>query len=100
MLFIDDTRFKASARLQASRTEGVFAGTGARQGRLDYVGVAEPVKEGEVVVTSGLDGIFPPGLSIGYVLKTPKTGKKLFQDISVMPFADTKKLEEVIIIRQ
>lgn len=99
VLLIDDVRFKAGARLQAGRAEGIFSGRNSRTCGIDYVNSRETVKEGEVVVTSGLDGIFPPGLNIGYVSKVMRTGRKLFLDIDVIPFVDTRKIEEVVILQ-
>lgn len=99
VLLIDDIRFKAAVRLQASRVEAIFSGTGLRGGKIDYIDIAETVKKDEVVVTSGLDGIFAAGLSIGYVSDVLKTEGKPFQDIDVTPFVDTRKVEEVVILR-
>ncbi|MDP2168350.1 MAG: rod shape-determining protein MreC [Thermodesulfovibrionales bacterium] len=99
VLLIDDKRFRAAARLQAGRTEGVYAGTGSSHSALEYVESKQPVTEGEVVVTSGLDNMFPQGINIGYVSKASKTDKRLFQEIDIIPFVDTKSLEEVIVLR-
>jgi len=96
-LLIDDARFRAGARLQASRVEGIFSGRGAGPGRLDFVRGGVPVKVGEIVVTSGLDGLFPAGLSIGYVSKV-SWKDRLFQEIAVSPFVDTRRLEEVAVL--
>lgn len=99
VLIISDKRFKVAVRLQASRTEGIFSGSGSRGGTIEYVSTANPIKEGEVVVTSGLDSLFPTGLSIGYVSGVSKTDRKLFQDIEAIPFVDSMRVEEVIILR-
>lgn len=54
--------------------------------------------EEEVIVSSGLGGIFPKGLRIGTVAKVIKQDYGLFQDIEVTPSVDFSKLEEVLII--
>ncbi len=97
VILIDDARFRAGARLQASRVEGIFSGRGSVPGRLDFVRGGAPVKVGEIVITSGLDGLFPPGLSIGYVSKV-SSKDRLFQEIAVSPFVDTRRLEEVAVL--
>jgi rod shape-determining protein MreC len=52
----------------------------------------------EVVVSSGLGGIFPKGLRVGTVAKVIKQDYGLFQDIEITPSVDFSKLEEVLII--
>lgn len=57
-------------------------------------------REEEVVISSGLGGIFPKGLIIGTVSKVLKQNYGLFQQIEVAPSVDFSKLEEVLIIRR
>lgn len=52
----------------------------------------------EIVVSSGLGGIFPKGLRVGTVAKVLKQDYGLFQDIEITPSVDFSKLEEVLII--
>jgi rod shape-determining protein MreC len=52
----------------------------------------------EVVLSSGLGGIFPKGLRIGTVSKVVKQDYGLFQEVEVAPSVDFSKLEEVLII--
>lgn len=56
------------------------------------------VKEVEIVLSSGLGGIFPKGLRIGTVSKVVKQDYGLFQEVEVAPSVDFSKLEEVLII--
>jgi cell shape-determining protein MreC len=55
-------------------------------------------REEEIVVSSGLGGIFPKGLRVGTVAKVIKNDYGLFQDIEITPSVDFSKLEEVLII--
>lgn len=57
-------------------------------------------REEEIVISSGLGGIFPKGLTIGTVSKVVKQNYGLFQQIEVSPSVDFSKLEEVLIIRR
>lgn len=99
VLLVDDSRFRASARLEDSRAEGIYSGSGTSLSTLEYIEYKDEIVEGEVVVTSGLDRLFPPGINIGYVSRVFKTDTKLFQDVDVTPFVETGKLEEVIVLR-
>ena len=65
---------------------------------MKYVPAEEEVKKGAIVITSGLDSLFPPGIPIGYVSDVNKKNVGIFQDIEVLPFVDNIKLEIVAII--
>ena len=62
-----------------------------------YVGNTEPVKVGDIVVSSGLDGIYPKGLPIGKVVDSRK-GKGVFRSIKVEPWIDLIRVEEVSVL--
>lgn len=98
LLLINDINFSAAARLQESRTEGVLSGTGSRRCMLKYIPHEDEVKEGEVLITSGLDTLFPQGIPLGYVSKVNKKEAGFFQDIEVIPFVEDTHLEIVVII--
>ena len=100
LLLTVDINFSAAARLQESRTEGVISGTGFRKCRLRYVPHEEKVKKGDVVITSGLDALFPQGIPIGYVSDVDNKVSGFFQNIEVQPFVDTSKIEAVMIIQR
>lgn len=100
LLSLTDINFSAAVRLQGSRREGVLSGTGARKCSLKYIPYEDEIKPGDVVVTSGLDMLFPPGIQVGYVSKVDSTGRGgSFQYVEVVPFQDDTRLEEVIIVR-
>ena len=52
----------------------------------------------ELLVTSGTDGVFPPGLPVGRVQGLRKGGQGLYQRAEVVPAADVTKVEEVLIL--
>lgn len=98
VLLLRDPNFSVAVRLQASRHEGVIAGTGHKYSALKYIPPEETIEKGEVAITSGLDGIFPPGLPVGVVTNVRKEGIEFFQDIKIMPFQTDAKIEEVVIL--
>jgi rod shape-determining protein MreC len=92
-------------RIERSRITGVVTGKAgygdAAGGDLDlmYVPALADVVVGDVVVTSGLDGIYPKGLVVGRVRSVaPASG--LFKDIAVAPSASFDQIEEVLIVRR
>jgi rod shape-determining protein MreC len=98
VLLLRDPNFSVAVRLQNSRHEGVISGTGHGYCILKYIPPEESVERGEVAVTSGLDGIFPPGLRVGVVNSVRKEGIEFFQDIKVLPFQSDTKIEEAVIL--
>ncbi|PIE34818.1 hypothetical protein CSA56_06690 [candidate division KSB3 bacterium] len=62
--------------------------------------ILKHVQEQEMVISSGLGGIFPKGLIIGHVSKVIKQDYGLFQEIEVAPAVNFSKLEEVLIIQR
>lgn len=100
VLLLTDISFSVSVRLQESRKEGILSGTGTRKCLLKYIPYEEEVKTGDILITSGLDALFPPGIPVGYVAKVDKKGKAGdLQYIEITPFQDDSKIEEVTIIK-
>jgi rod shape-determining protein MreC len=100
LLLLTDINFSAAARLQNSRIEGIVSGTGFKKCKLNYIPYEEKVDIGEIVITSGLDLLFPPGIPIGYVSRVNAKGEGMFQDIEVTPFEDNARTEELLIIQR
>jgi rod shape-determining protein MreC len=97
LLFIDESS-NVDAILQRTRTQGIIRGDGARGCELKYILKNQDVQEGEVVVSSGIGGVFPKGLLIGVISRADRQDAGLFFKISVTPFVDFSKLEEVLIL--
>ena len=56
------------------------------------------MKIGDVVVTSGLAGVFPKGLVLGTVYSVEKKETGLFQEIQISPAVDVTRLEDVLVV--
>jgi rod shape-determining protein MreC len=95
----------AGVLVERSRVSGVVSGqvsspvAGAEDLVLKYVPERSDVVVGDVVVTSGIDRIYPKGLVVGRVRFVGK-GSGLFRDIRVEPSARFDRLEEVLVVRQ
>jgi rod shape-determining protein MreC len=100
VLLIDDARFSAAVRLQGSRARAVLSGAGLNRCTRQYVEADTGVAPGETAVTSGLDGLFPPGIPAATVISVSTPEGALFHRIEALPLADTGKVEEVIIIKR
>ncbi|WP_318258735.1 rod shape-determining protein MreC [Geobacter anodireducens] len=56
------------------------------------------MKVGDVVVSSGMGGIFPKGLVIGEVTMVKKGEYGIFQNINIRPAVNIARLEEVLVL--
>jgi rod shape-determining protein MreC len=92
-----DRNAAAGALIERSRAQGVVVGTGDERLRMEYVSEVADVAVGDVVVSSGIDGIYPKGFIIGRVDAVEKTGAS-FKRITVRPAVDFLSLEEVLVI--
>lgn len=97
VLLVNDVRFSAAVRLEETRKEAILSGTGASACELLFFPHEEQIKKGDVLISSGLDGIFPEGLKVGTVHSVSKE-EGLFQSVQVDPSVDTSRMEEVLII--
>jgi rod shape-determining protein MreC len=92
-----DRNAAAGALIERSRAQGVVVGSGDDRLHMDYVSEVADVVAGDIVVTSGIDGIFPKGFVIGRVESVEKSGGA-YKRITVMPAADFRSLEEVLVV--
>ena len=93
----------AGVLIERTRVSGVISGqvmqseAGTEDLILKYVPERAEIAVGDVVVTSGVDGIYPKGLVVGRVSYVGK-GSALFQEIRVQPSARFDRLEEVLVV--
>jgi rod shape-determining protein MreC len=92
-----DRNAAAGALIERSRAQGVAIGGGDGRLLLEYVSEVSDVVVGDVVVTSGIDGIFPKGFVIGRMESVEKSGGA-FKRIVVQPAADSSAIEEVLVV--
>ena len=97
-LLLIDPNFAIDSYIQRNRVYGIVSGYKNGMCRMQYVQQNQDVKEGDVVVTSGMAGYFPKGLPIGTITKIKINKAQLFQEIYVKPYVDFSKLEEVLVI--
>lgn len=98
VLLLTDPSFSVSVRIQPSRIEGIVSGKGNGQCILKYVLKEEKIEQGQLLVTSGLDGLFPEGIPVGY-LDNIEGVDELFVTFNVKPVIKLNRIEEVMIIK-
>lgn len=95
---ITDENSSVSAMIQSSRAQGMLNGSATGQITLDLISTSQNVQVGDLVVTSGLGGVFPKGLPLGRVSNVDNTPGSLYLEVTVDAFASTENYEEVIVI--
>ncbi len=92
-----DRNAAAGGIIERSRAQGILIGEGDSRLRMDFVADAADVTAGDIIVTSGIDGIYPKGFVIGRVVAVEKNGGA-YRRISVTPAVDFSGLEDVLVV--
>ncbi len=95
---ITDPTSAVNVRLERADREAVLTGTLAGDLTLDLVPQDITLELGDVVLTSGLGGSYPPDLIIGQVVTVRKRDSDLFQQAFIQPVVDFAQLKIVLVI--
>jgi rod shape-determining protein MreC len=98
VITILDELFGVDAIVQRSRAHGVLEGSTDNYCLLKNTLRTDDINEGDSIVTSGLDQIFPKGILLGTVIEVKKKSYGTTQIIKVKPSVNFKQLEEVLVI--
>jgi rod shape-determining protein MreC len=98
VLLINDPNLKVAALVQDSRDEGMVSGSLGGTCRMYFLSLDSEVKINDVVVTSGLGGVFPKGLLIGRVVDVDLDSTGLMKNCSIKPATNLSRIEEVLVI--
>lgn len=92
-----NTDFRASAKIQRSRVDGIVAWDG-KSLIFKNIPKMRDIKIGDVLTTSEYSNMFPPDIRIGIVSDVSEQPSSMFKSIYVTPGVDFVKLEEVFVI--
>jgi len=95
---ITDSASVVNVRLQNAATNAILSGSLTSELTLDMISQDVNVQVGDVVLTSGLGGGYPPNLLIGQVTSVRKLDYELFQQATVQPLVDFDHLQYVLVI--
>lgn len=87
--------------VQRTGARGVLRGVDGRNRyvcRIDYLLRKEEVKKGDLVVTSGVAGVFPKDLPVGRIARVTRRTHGLYQEVDVAPAVDFSDLREMLVI--
>lgn len=77
---------------------GAAKGTGNLSLYLDLVNPDAKIQEGDLLLTSGLEGFFPHNLLVGKIVTVTKNDVKPFQTAIVLPFFNVQNVENVFVV--
>lgn len=103
VLFLVDPACRISARLSRLQAFGIVRGQslswrGQASCRMDYISNADKIMPGDEVVTSGLGGVYPPGLVIGRVEEVRQDNSGLYQSADIVPTSNFRVLDLVFVV--
>ena len=98
ILLINDPNLGVSAIVQRSRQEGLVSGTLGTHLIMRYLPEESDIRIQDVIITSGLNQIYPKGLLIGTVIGIGKEFSGLSRYAIIKPCVDLSNIEEVLII--
>jgi len=97
---ITDPSSAVNAEAQESAAKGIVNGEYGLGLKMSMISQAEVLSEGDTVISSGLGGKIPRGLTIGKISQVGQSPDKLFQVASVVPTVDATDLRTVFIIKK
>ncbi len=98
-LLLTDPGSRIAVLSQKTRTAGILTGRGGRNSlEMRYVEHDAAIEKGEVLVTSGLDGVYPKGLAVARVTEVSMYGYSSFKTVHATPLVDIAHLEEVLLL--
>lgn len=99
VMLITDRYAVADGIVQRTRAHGIVEGKSHGLCVLQYVERTEDVKPGDIVVTGGLDNIFPKGFPLAIVEKVERKTFSVSLKVDMKPAVDHLKVEEVFVIK-
>jgi rod shape-determining protein MreC len=95
---ITDPASSVTIRIQPSDATAVLEGSLTGDLSLDLVPIDASINPGDLVLTSGLGGNYPPNILIGQVASVRSSATALFQQAAIQPAADFNRLDIVLVI--
>jgi len=106
VVLLGDENCRISATLDGTNEQGIVQGeptaTGQVQCRMTFISRTASIDIGQRVYTSGLGGVFPPGLLIGEVVDLVPVGNSsgfgLYREVVIKPAAELSNIQDVFVV--
>ncbi len=97
VLLLTDPGCTIAVRVMRNREEGLLEGKLVNCA-LKYVSYYADIQVGDLLITSGLDGIYPKGLAVARVVSVSKHEARAFQNVLAEPAVSFSRLEEALVL--
>lgn len=103
VLLVSDPTCRVAARVVRTGSFGIVTGQGVGWNgrvvcRLEFVNRNHAIRPGDEVVTSGLGGVFPPDLLIGYIDRVEVDESGLYRTADVLPRAELGTMRHLFVL--
>ncbi len=98
VMLVTETTSNVSARLQTNRVEGTIVGLASGNLIMELIKLDASVRDGDLVLTSGLGGNFPPDIVVGQVTSVRPSERGLYQEAQVRSLINFDTLEFVLVV--
>ncbi len=101
VLLLTDANSRIAVIGETNRSPGMLTGKGYGEPlELRFVNLNAEIEPGELLLSSGLSGVFPKGLPVAKVTKVQRSDISLFLTILAEPLVDVAGLEEVLLLKR
>lgn len=101
VLLLIDPSSRVAVVGRDNRAAGIVYGMGADEKLVvKYVGLTSSIEPNEILITSGMDGVYPKGLPVARVTSVKREEGTLFMDVQAEPLVDILRLEEVLLLKR
>jgi len=101
VLLLIDPSSRVAVVGRDNRAAGIVYGMGANEKLVvKYVGLTSSIEPNEILITSGMDGVYPKGLPVARVTSVKREEGTLFMDVQAEPLVDILRLEEVLLLKR
>ena len=97
-MLVLDRQSAVDAVIQRSRTRGTVRGRGTGWPEFEFEARSGDVQVGDLLLTSGLGGVYPKGLKLGEVTELSDSGGSLLRVATISPGVDFGRLEQVFVM--
>jgi rod shape-determining protein MreC len=97
-MLVLDRQSAVDGIVQRSRSRGIVRGRGTDELDFEFVVRGSNVRIGDIVISSGLGGVYPKGIRIGKVTSVSDPGSELLQTAKLVPAVDFGRLEQVFVM--
>jgi rod shape-determining protein MreC len=98
VVLVGDRQCSIGVRCARTRVQGVLKSAGGGVAQVDDIAAQADIRAGDLFVTSGMDGVFPPGLFVGECAEASGESGAIFQWVVVKPAFDPALLEDAVIL--